>query len=889
MKKTTTHLNFMYILFLFCLTGTFQSAGAANEEEMQLDSIIQYNNNIGENSRYIKTEYTYDLKQNPVLKISYRWADAGDGTSFWMYSRKEEMTYDDRNRPETEKFYTWNAYSGTWVGSDRNYKRYLYNAENDRIDSLYYYLWDGAAWREQYYKAEFTYGEDGSCVEILYKNLNGTGWDPAEKREYGYDENRNLISLVYYTMNSITQVWQPSDKDEYTYDGHGNVLTYSKFLYLMGSWIEGENYKLKHEYVYDENGNIISDITYRRVSGSWQIDTHYTYQYFYSPVSTNVKLLPYNEIFDTENALTDDYTLWDADGNGLTAWSWNAGSKDMKCMQKVDDDYLFTPALHLPVTHRYQLTFKARCDNADASGKLKVIASSAANPDQEIAVVLNQQEISNTEYRTFSGTFLVPQQANYYIGFCAYTADGSAIYLDDVSVEAEKPVGVPDKVVDLEAWPAEGGVNKVTLMFLIPTTGLDGMLINGVDGYVIMRDDMTEPVYKEETFQIRGDVKWWVDENAKAGESTYTVYTYNDFGNSDGVSVTVTVGVDYPGKIMNLRAEEVNTGVCKLTWEAPDKTATGEPMTPEGVTYNVYRYLGTADELIANVSQPAYTDSLGVSGSQVPVQYLVTAVNKAGEGLKTSTDVLLLGDPYGLPFTESFSDCTFENYLWTTIGIVGASSWGFTATGKKPDVMPQDNDGGMMVFTTLQFMPGNMSRLTSPKIDISQAVEPVLGFWMAHATNTDDGGGLMGDDALVIKISADNGSYEKIDSIFVKSGQDGWVKHSYSLDAYKGCVNIRLGFVGVVGRTNNIYLDNITVSDAKWSSASDIDNKQVRVYATGNSIRIESVENVPATLYTSDGKLIYSEKIQGNTVIPVQKGFYIVSVGQQGTFKVIVP
>ena len=191
-----------------------------------------------------------------------------------------------------------------------------------------------------------------------------------------------------------------------------------------------------------------------------------------------------------------------------------------------------------------------------------------------------------------------------------------------------------------------------------------------------------------------------------------------------------------------------------------------------------------------------------------------------------------------------------------------------------------------MVFTSVQFLPGNMSRLTSPKIDISKGEKPVLSFWMAHSTNTNITA--IGDDALVVKVSANNGVYERMDSILVKSDKDGWIEHTLSLDAYKGCENIRLGFVGVAGRTNNIYIDNVSVTDKAESSISATDGGQIRIYSDNGFVIVEGANDEAVTICTVDGKTVYSSKQLNGNRIPLQKGFYLVSVGSRKAAKVTV-
>ena len=101
-----------------------------------------------------------------------------------------------------------------------------------------------------------------------------------------------------------------------------------------GGWIESSGYKLKHEYIYDDKGNIISDMTYRMESDKWNLDTHYTYEYYYSEIPVNVKDVPYSESFDTDAAIKNDYTVWKANTTEVVTWQWESASQDVKCTRR---------------------------------------------------------------------------------------------------------------------------------------------------------------------------------------------------------------------------------------------------------------------------------------------------------------------------------------------------------------------------------------------------------------------------------------------------------------------------------------------------------------------------------------------------------------------------
>ncbi len=889
MKKTMVQKELAF--FFICLVSCFQTIGAA-EKVMQLDSIIQYNRILGSYSMYLKTEFTYDLRRNETLKLVYFRKEASDGTPFWMYSQKSEKSYDEQNRLDNQKDYTWNANAGVWSSDTRKNKKFFYNKEIEgRVDSIFYYRWDGYEWLNNYEKEIYTYSADGLDVtSIWYKDLDyenenwPADWQPVEKRDWKYDEKGNLLSIIYYSRKGYypSEEWVLSDKDEYTYDEHGNLLTSDKYMAILGSWVEAsDNYKLRHEYEYNEDGDIISDKTYRISNGEWYLDTYYSFEYFYSEVPATIKEIPYTEIFDSQEAI-DDYIMWDADNDGTVTWSWDNGV--VKSAQKeYVGDYLFTPIFHLPVTHRYKVTFKVRCDNSEAGGKLAVGAYNAANPNNMIYSMLERIDIMNTDYQTYSATFLIPQEANYCIGFRTFTDDGSAIYLDDITVEKDKLLDIPEKIDYLVGIPAVGGEKKVTLNFYIPSVNIGGFLINGVNGYIIKRGDKEEPIYRNDKYQIRGDMITWEDMDALEGENTYSVYTFNEYGESDVATISVFIGMDYPSRVKNLQAKENEIGTCTLTWEAPTEGAAGGPFTQEGLTYNIYRYTANGLVLIDNgVEELTHTDTnINVSRGQTVLQYSVAAVNVTGEGYLASTPDLVLGVPYYIPFRESFADCGFTNYPWITIGVVGANSWGLLEAGLNPTVSAQDRDGGMAALTTTQFTPGNKTRLASPKIDINGVEKPEVSFWMAHSTTK-------GDDALVVMASADNGEFIQVgESIPVTSATEGWAQHKISLEAYKGCTNFRIGFVGIVGGTNNIYIDNIFVGEDNESSISAIGTNGVNVYGGIGAIYIEGVENMPVVISTIDGKTVYISNSWESGSISVPRGLYLVKVGES-VIKVMV-
>lgn len=66
---------------------------------------------------------------------------------------------------------------------------------------------------------------------------------------------------------------------------------------------------------------------------------------------------------------------------------------------------------------------------------------------------------------------------------------------------------------------------------------------------------------------------------------------------------------------------------------------------------------------------------------------------------------------------------------------------------------------------------GTKTRLTSPKIDISNLTEPALGFYIYQTTGEKSG------DNLVVEVSRNNGAFETVAGPLYVSGNEteGWV------------------------------------------------------------------------------------------------------------------
>ena len=195
--------------------------------------------------------------------------------------------------------------------------------------------------------------------------------------------------------------------------------------------------------------------------------------------------------------------------------------------------------------------------------------------------------------------------------------------------------------------------------------------------------------------------------------------------------------------------------------------------------------------------------------SQYAQRYIVFAVNERGVGYGTSSNIIVFGTPYELPFNESFSDASIHYETWGIIDddIDYSGVWEVLSYGTMPSATAQDGDGGLITF--LPQYVGDEAYLYSGKIGIGSAINPVLEFYYFYPNGSTN--------ELVVEASTNGYEFNAIKSIkFAElSGSSEWKKATISLtDCITESGYVQIAFRGIAhdGLTS-IHLDNISVTD----------------------------------------------------------------------------
>ncbi|MDE5869189.1 MAG: choice-of-anchor J domain-containing protein, partial [Muribaculaceae bacterium] len=157
---------------------------------------------------------------------------------------------------------------------------------------------------------------------------------------------------------------------------------------------------------------------------------------------------------------------------------------------------------------------------------------------------------------------------------------------------------------------------------------------------------------------------------------TITLTPYSD---SPGAAVTVTTwgGEDIPGAPANLTLTDAD-GRPSLSWEAPVSGAHGGLYDTANIRYRVVRN-NDNKEMARDLAETQWTDS-EFSGTAA-VSYSVYAYTAKGEGQPASSDKIVFGEGFKVPFLCGF-DSADDFDLWTVVDLNGNSRWEYSATNK---------------------------------------------------------------------------------------------------------------------------------------------------------------------------------------------------------------
>ncbi|MCH5230425.1 MAG: choice-of-anchor J domain-containing protein [Muribaculaceae bacterium] len=595
---------------------------------------------------------------------------------------------------------------------------------------------------------------------------------------------------------------------------------------------------------------------------------------------------PYSNTFDSASDFTG-FTVVDPQERGYT-WSYMPLNKSVRSYpdrEDGQDDYLITPPIHLEEGMYYRLDFSSWLDTEDTAeyynNQLEVLLGTAPEVDGLNVKVLEPFYIrgSFNSKEAFKAWFTVDKTGEYYLAWHAIAEPylGREIYLDDIKISDKIPGTYPGPVTNAVVAPDSEGALTAQITFNIPQNDLLG-------------SPLASDVYK--TVVLRDGNEIWTASNQKPGTAVSVddsgitegvhLYTITNYGyNSDSkmeiptidIDIKAFIGLNTPSWLPSVTAVENpdKYGEVTITWEAPATDKDGYPLNTSKIYYNVghvnYNPVTGSTSYDDYVSAGLFENGLSYTVTMNPqnqqfMKFYVDALTKpheetvhdgecaAGVGAyyENITKYMAVGNPYTLPFTESFPKSNSSHGMMGE-ELAGIAMWGFNTRNPQTGVNPVDGDGGIAIMEAA-VATGSSARLYTGRIDLATD-HPVLSLYLYNMSE----GRYRDSNEFAVSVREGNDEFKEVARKSVDDWTDGipgWHKITVDLSEYAHKV-VYIGFEGVARRfyaypneeelLSFIHIDKVLIDEASEADAAvkAVSNTQAFV-GTEHSVTV-SVKN----------------------------------------------
>lgn len=463
------------------------------------------------------------------------------------------------------------------------------------------------------------------------------------------------------------------------------------------------------------------------------------------------------------------------------------------------DDWMITPALELKAGYNYRFSFKAAGAN-NSENNIDVMIGSAATAEALTTSVMDKVVLTAKVSNTYTADITVANDGVYYIGFhiTAEAAQGY-VYIDDIKIEAGLLGAAPAAVSAFTATPAvEEAKAVMKLSFTAPDKTNSGAELTEITNIMVYRG--TEKIADLGAATPGAEVTY-TDITPVVGNNTYKVICVNTAGEGSEATVSKYISFTTPSAPTNVVLTETEEGQT-ITWDAVTTGANASYLfIPENVTYTITR--SDKVEIAKGITECTVTDTYTKDDEgQNLIYYTVTAVNEGGSSSATSSNKILVGNPYTGEYAESFANYSYSTTTWQA-----ESGWVTkTSSYYSPKIdVDQDGTNGFVGFSS--YSSGTTARLVSPIINVSEMQNPRLSFYVYHAATTYT-------DKVVPELLI-NGEYTELcEGITVNGDVEGWTKYNFDLTKEQVAGDFQLSFKAIAGGGYLVAIDNITIKDA---------------------------------------------------------------------------
>lgn len=447
--------------------------------------------------------------------------------------------------------------------------------------------------------------------------------------------------------------------------------------------------------------------------------------------------VPYFEDFSDNNHWSL-FITYDGNNDNRTWITTQIGGMAIKqSLNGTDgDDWLISPPVRLVKGNVYKFSSSFMNDVKGATGNLEVYLSQHSDIEALRAdnIPLMKAEVNTNTWTKKAQDFSVPETGSYRIAFHDVSKRQGNIYeivVDSIAIDIVSQQTTPDSVTSLRAVRGDKGALTVALSFNAPTTCTDGSALNDIDSITVVRENDSTAIAKLETVEP-GKAYTVNDNNALNTINTYSIYAYNVAGHGREAKVsTLFVGPDVPKAPSNVHLTDNGDNSVTLTWNAVGSEGnSGGYVDVSKVVYAVYANNDSTRALQDSITGTTYTRTMPNYGLSEQDRYKMRVIARVPKGNSpdASSNLIVFGTPYDLPFHETWSYNT--GYLWyfNYQGVDGTCSpWLRTNAAA-------DHDS--YCLATQYINKGDASAVISGKINVETANHPILDYWYYNQPGT---------------------------------------------------------------------------------------------------------------------------------------------------------
>lgn len=533
-----------------------------------------------------------------------------------------------------------------------------------------------------------------------------------------------------------------------------------------------------------------------------------------------------------------DFSLFkvvDANHDGKT-WSYNAYEQAARSWYSDDngnDDWLFTPAIHLAPGRNYAVSFKVRNSSANYKNSIEVKWGTDTTAEAMTNTLL-ATTTPDRYYTAYHYEISVPADGKYYIGFHDNTATAGqfCLYVDSIVVENGAKATAPDSVTSLKVIPGDAGRMSATVSFKAPLKAIDGSAIAKVDSIQIKRDG--ELITTLGSYAAGASVTYTDNTVAVNGTHAYeiTPFIAGDYGRK--ATAYVFIGQDLPGVPKNVTLSDFNgTDNIGVSWTPfADEGVNGGYLNPQHVSVSLFKiddsgYTPVVGDSITtsalgassvNINQNPDQSTEADGTTQSLFRVAARANGDAGQSGYTSSRAIVVGPPVYLPFKESLRGGDIDNgFAW----VDGNAQWANNSEAANWRVVTDnssDGDGGSLLWeaytedgyygsTEYTISDGDEASINMPKVSLRGSTHPVL-YFSLYSKRYDRAD-------LKILVQTPGGNVDTLKTISLNgASKEGWTTQKVDLSQYVSQRYIIVKFHGVAHDIDaSIGIDNINIFD----------------------------------------------------------------------------